>query len=252
MFSRVHSPLPFAATADACPKLSAGTTSSFRARFSHASFQNIKHPVSHPPCPAPSQRTFARCTESLTRRMLQPARYWQVLSARLETRNFCPQYRSISGINGMFSRRPCWSRVARISSRCLTSTHSPALRFKVNWRRALGSSIAFSLLRPIEVPAIGKISANFDFCAKARAARLRFAVAAPVYDLNCIVFLQVRFARLAPNFLNLSGSHPYETFMIKPSLRSGREGPLQCPWSQHRQNYFRNRKVASRDAQDVW
>ena len=64
------------------------------------------------------------------RRILHGWMLSQVLSARLITRNFLPQNPSISGINGRFSRLPCSSRVARISSRLRTSIHSPAFKFK--------------------------------------------------------------------------------------------------------------------------
>src|SRR5260370_9505080 len=47
-------------------------------------------------------------------------------------------------MNGRFSRQPCSSSVARISSPLLTSTHSPAFRFKEFWQHISGW--AFSLL----------------------------------------------------------------------------------------------------------
>src|SRR5260370_38549249 len=47
-------------------------------------------------------------------------------------------------MNGRFSRQPCSSSVARISSPLLTSTHSPAFRFKEFWQPISGW--AFSLL----------------------------------------------------------------------------------------------------------
>src|SRR5882762_166326 len=69
----------------------------------------------------------------------------QVLWADLMTRNFFPQYLSISGMNGRASRRPRSSSVVRISSAVRTSTHSPARRPSL-WPAGDSDSLMFETI----------------------------------------------------------------------------------------------------------
>ncbi len=112
--------------------------------FSHASFQKIMHPAWHPPCACPSQRV-SRWTAALTRRPRTGKTVSQVLCARLYTRKRRPQNANISGMKGIFSKRPFSSSVARICSRLRTSTHSPAFRFRILCGFELFSSMGWLL-----------------------------------------------------------------------------------------------------------
>src|SRR5438552_12473725 len=76
--------------------------------FSHCVFQNSRHPAWHPPWACPSHRV-SKWTVWSTRRERIGKTVSQVLWARLETGNLCPQNANISGMNGIPSISPVMS-----------------------------------------------------------------------------------------------------------------------------------------------